>query len=109
MRAMKVGFSIVLTAALGLGGCSTNPITGRSQLVGLVSEGEAIQGSAKAYQQMMADLDKKQKLDKSGEKDSTRAQQIQQISDRLIAQAIKFRPDRAGWRGEAKVITDPKA
>src|SRR5437762_6078809 len=108
MRAMKYFFAAVASTVLMLAGCSTNPITGRSQLVGLVSEGEAIQGSAKAYQQMMADLDKKQKLDKSGEKDSPHAQQIQQISDRLIAQAIKFRPNSASWRWEAKVINDPK-
>jgi predicted Zn-dependent protease len=108
MRAMKIGFSVVLTLALGLAGCATNPITGRSQLVGLVSESEAIQGSAAAYQQMMADLDKKQKLEKSGEKDSPRAQQVQQITDRLIAQAIKFRPDSASWRWEVRVINDPK-
>ncbi|HYL23258.1 MAG TPA: M48 family metallopeptidase, partial [Burkholderiales bacterium] len=95
-------------AALGVAGCSTNPITGRSQLVGLVSESEAIQGSAAAYQQMMADLDKKQKLEKSGEKDSPRAQQVQQITDRLIAQAIKFRPNSASWRWEVRVINDPK-
>src|SRR5436190_23203887 len=100
LRRMKFALTSLLLLAGGLGGCSTNPITGRSQLVGLVSEGEAIQGSAKAYQQMMADLDKKQKLDKSGEKDSPHAQQIQQISDRLIAQAIKFRPDSASWRWE---------
>jgi predicted Zn-dependent protease len=108
MRAMKIGFRVVLTLALGLAGCSTNPITGRSQLVGLVSDSEAIKGSAAAYQQMMADLDKKQKLEKSGEKDSPRAQQVQQITDRLIAQAIKFRPDSASWRWEVRVINDPK-
>ena len=108
MRAMKIGFTVVLTLALGLAGCSTNPITGRSQLVGLVSDAEAIQGSAAAYQQMMADLDKKQKLEKSGEKDSPRAQRIQQITDRLIAQAIKFRPNSASWRWEVRVINDPK-
>jgi predicted Zn-dependent protease len=108
MRAMKIGFSVVLTLALGLAGCSTNPITGRSQLVGLVSDGEAIKGSAAAYQQMMTDLDKKQKLEKSGEKDSPRAQQVQQITDRLIAQAIRFRPDSASWRWEVRVINDPK-
>jgi predicted Zn-dependent protease len=112
MRAMKCVFpalaAAALAAALGVAGCSTNPITGRSQLVGLVSESEAIQGSAAAYQQMMADLDKKQKLEKSGEKDSPRAQQVQQITDRLIAQAIKFRPDSASWRWEVRVINDPK-
>jgi chaperone required for assembly of F1-ATPase len=87
-----------LALGLALAGCSTNPITGRSQLVGLVSEDEAIQGSAKAYQQMMADLDKKQQIERSGEKDSARARKIQEISDRLIAQAIKYRPDSASWR-----------
>jgi len=112
MRAMKSAVpsvaAAVLAAALGVAGCSTNPITGRSQLVGLVSEQQAIQGSADAYQQMMADLDKKQKLEKSGEKDSPRAQRIQQITDRLIAQAIKFRPNSASWRWEVRVINDPK-
>lgn len=107
MRAMKMGFAAVLIG-LALAGCTTNPITGRSQLTGLVSEGEAIQGSAKAYQQMMADLDKKQKLDKGGESESARAQQVQRITDRLIAQAIKFRPSSAGWRWEVRVINDPK-
>src|SRR5438874_5603745 len=113
MRAMKAGLTFRLaTAALAvaavLGGCSTNPITGRSQLIGLVSEGEAVQGSTKAYQQMMAELDKKQKLEKSGEKESPRTQKIQQITDRLIAQAIKFRPNSASWRWEVRVIDDPK-
>src|SRR3954465_184299 len=112
MRPMKTNFRGGLAGAmLGLAvlaGCSTNPITGRSQLVGLVSESEAIQGSAQAYQQMMADLDKKQKIEKSGDKDSARARKIQEISDRLIAQAIKFRPDSASWRWEVQVINDPK-
>src|SRR5581483_2966205 len=112
MRAMKMtlrgGLAGALLALAVLAGCSTNPITGRSQLLGLVSEGEAIQGSAKAYQQMMADLDKKQKIEKAGEKDSVRARKIQEITDRLIAQAIKFRPDSASWRWEVQVINDPK-
>jgi predicted Zn-dependent protease len=112
MRAMKIRLSFrVIAAALGVAsmvGCSTNPITGRSQMVGLVSEQEAIQGSAQAYQQMMAELDKKHQIDKPGDKNSARARKIQEISDRLIAQAIKFRPDSAGWRWEVQVINDPK-
>ena len=105
---MKFALTSLLLVAGGLAACSTNPITGRSQLIGLVSEGEALQGSAKAYQQMMADLDKKQKIEKPGEKDTPRLQKVQEITDRLIAQAIKFRPDSAGWRWEVKVINDPK-
>ena len=112
MRAMKIRLLFgVIAAALGVASllsCSTNPITGRSQLVGLVSEDEAIQGSAQAYQQMMADLQKKQKIEKAGDKTSARAQKIQEITDRLIAQAIKYRPDSASWRWEVQVINDPK-
>jgi predicted Zn-dependent protease len=33
---------------------------------------------------------------------------VQEITDRLVAQAIKFRPDAAGWRWEVQVINDPK-
>ena len=62
LRGGLAGLALGLAA---IAGCSTNPITGRSQLVGLVSESEAIQGSAKAYQQMMGELDKKQKIEKS--------------------------------------------
>jgi len=107
MRAVKRALTL-LAAAAALAACSTNPITGRSQLVGLVSEQQAIQGSASAYQQMMADFDKKKKLDNGGEKDRPRTQQIQSITDRLIAQAIKFRPNSASWRWEVQVINDPK-
>ena len=93
----------------GVSACSTNPITGRSQLLGLVSEKEAISGSAQAYRQMMAELDKKKQLDKgSGDTQSARALKVQEITDRLIAQAIKFRPDSSSWRWEVQVINDPK-
>src|SRR3954467_13843695 len=105
MRPMKTNFRGGLAGAmLGLAvlaGCSTNPITGRSQLIGLVSESEAIQGSAQAYRQMMSDLDKKKQLDKSApDRESPRLRKVEEITDRLIAQAIKFRPDSAGWRWE---------
>jgi len=98
---------MALTA--GVSACSTNPITGRSQLIGLVSESEAISGSAQAYRQMMADLDKKKQIDRSaGPAESPRLKKVQEITDRLIAQAIKFRPDSAGWKWEVQVISDPK-
>src|SRR3954464_11479702 len=98
---------MALTA--GVSACSTNPITGRSQLIGLVSASEAISGSAQAYRQMMADLDKKKQIDRSaGPAESPRLKKVQEITDRLIAQAIKFRPDSAGWKWEVQVISDPK-
>jgi predicted Zn-dependent protease len=111
MRPMPARLKLVAVAAVlaGVSACSTNPITGRSQLIGLVSESEAISGSDSAYRQMMADLDKKKQIDHdSADAQSPRAKKVQEITDRLIAQAIKFRPDSAGWRWEVQVINDPK-
>ena len=93
-----------VAAIVLLAGCTTNPVTGRSQFVGLVSESEAINGSAQAYQQMMGDFGKKRQV----ERDTERTRKVQEITDRLIAQAIKFRPSAAGWRWEVQVIDDPK-
>src|SRR5437763_15895682 len=108
MRAMKRLFAALAAAAVAAAGCTANPITGRSQLTGLVSEQEAISGSAQAYRQMMADLDKKKQIERtSGDKESPRVKKVQEITDRLIAQAIKFRPDSAGWRREVQVINEP--
>ena len=93
-------------APLALGalvGCSTNPITGRSQFM-VVSEDMAIGQSAAAYNSMMGDLGKKKKV----EADSPRAEKVRQITDRLIAQAVRFRPDSAKWNWEVQVINDPK-
>ena len=99
--------AMALTA--GVSACSTNPITGRSQLIGLVSESEAISGSAQAYRQMMAELDNKKQIDRgAGPAESPRLKKVQEITDRLIAQAIKFRPDSADWKWEVQVINDPK-
>ena len=112
MRAMtrnppRLAFALVLMALVSA--CSTNPITGRSQLVGLVSEQEAIDGSAQAYRQMMSDFDKKKQIERgTPEAQSPRLKKVQEISDRLIAQAIQFRPDSGSWRWEVQVINDPR-
>ncbi|TMH95787.1 MAG: M48 family metallopeptidase [Betaproteobacteria bacterium] len=93
-------------AALALGAlaaCETNPITGRSQFM-VVSEDMAIGQSAAAYSSMMGDLGKKRKV----EADSPRAEKVRHITDRLIAQAVRFRPDSAKWKWEVQVINDPK-
>src|SRR5919197_932621 len=103
MRAMKIRFTVVLTAALGLAGCSTNPITGRSQLM-VVPESMAISESAAAYSSMMGGLAKKKQID--GE--SERVARVRAITDRLIAQAVRFRPEAAKWNWEVQVINDPK-
>jgi Zn-dependent protease with chaperone function len=94
-------------AAMGvlaaLSGCATNPITGRSQFM-VISEKMAIGESAAAYSSMMGDLGKKKKI----EADSERAAKVREITDRLIAQAVRFRPESASWKWEVQVINDPK-
>jgi predicted Zn-dependent protease len=92
-----------LAVALLVAACATNQITGRNQLM-LVSENTAISSSYTAYAQMMGGLGKKKQI----EADSERVKKVREITDRLIAQAVRFRPDSAGWKWEVQVINDPK-
>src|SRR4051812_30124442 len=101
---MKVRLAVLPFAALAaLAGCSTNPITGRSQLT-VVSEDMAIKSSASAYSSMIGGLSKKKQV----ETGTPREQKVREITDRLIAQAVRFRPDSASWNWEVQVINDPK-
>jgi predicted Zn-dependent protease len=104
MRPVKTAL-IPAAAALCvlLAGCSTNPVTGRSQLM-VVPESMAISQSAAAYNQMIGGLSKKKQV----EADTPRAAKVREITDRLIAQAVRFRPDSAKWKWEVQVINDPK-
>ena len=90
-------FLLVLTA------CSTSPLTGRSQYM-VVSDRMAVTQSATAYSQMMGQLDKKKQI----ETGTPRAEKVREITDRLIAQAVRFRPDSANWAWEVQLIDDPK-
>jgi Zn-dependent protease with chaperone function len=103
MKGFAFRLSFLAGALLVLGGCATNQITGRSQLM-LVSEEQAIGSSAAAYSSMMGDLGKKKQIEAEGE----RVQKVRAITDRLIAQAVRFRPDSASWKWEVRVINDPK-
>jgi len=94
---------VLLVGVTILSACSTNPITGRSQFM-IVSENMAVTQSAAAYSQMMGGLSKKKQI----EADSPRAEKVRSITERLIAQAVRFRPDSAGWAWEVRVINDPK-
>ena len=101
-REMKSLLTLLAASAL-LAGCESNPITGRSQLM-IVPESMAVSESAAAYGQMMGELGKKKQI----EANSARAQKVRDITDHLVAQAIKLRPDSAGWKWEVQVINDPK-
>jgi Zn-dependent protease with chaperone function len=101
---VKILRRTVTAVALGLvAACTTNPLTGRSQLM-VIPESMAISQSAAAYSQMMGGLAKKQQI----ETGTPRAQKLREITDRLIAQAVRFRPDAAGWAWQVQLIDDPK-
>jgi predicted Zn-dependent protease len=101
MRTSLGGLALIAAAALA--GCTANPITGRNQLM-IVSERQAIGESAAAYSSMMGQLGKKKQV----ESDTPRVEKVREITDRLIAQAVRFRPDSAKWSWEVTVINEPK-
>jgi len=101
LRRLRPLLLALLCAALA--GCATNPITGRNQFM-LVSEDYAIGGSAAAYRSMMGQLESRGKL----EVGTPRARKVHEITDRLIAQAVRFRPDTANWDWQIEVIDEPK-
>jgi predicted Zn-dependent protease len=90
-------------ALLLLAACQTSSLTGRSQFL-VVSDQMAVSQSAAAYTQMMGELDKKKKIETGTE----REKRVKEITDRLVAQAVRVRPDAKGWAWEVKIIDDPK-
>jgi predicted Zn-dependent protease len=99
---MRRALALLLSTAL-LAGCAENQLTGRKQLM-LVSEGQALSGSATAYAQMMGQLEKKKQI----ETGTPRVEKVREITERLIAQAVRFRPETANWSWDVQVIDDPK-
>jgi len=98
----KTLYWLLAVAAAALSGCATNTITGRSQFL-VVSEQQAINSSASAYSRMMGGLSEKKKL----ETGTARVERVKEITDRLIAQAVRFRPDAANWSWEVQVVDAP--
>jgi Zn-dependent protease with chaperone function len=101
-RYFAAGLAALAIAVLP--GCATNSITGRSQLM-MVSEQHAISSSASAYSRMVGGMRSKGKV----ETDTPRVQRVKEITDRLIAQAVRFRADAAAWQWEVQVIDDKQA
>jgi len=93
---------LLACAIAALSGCATNTITGRSQFM-VVSEQQAINSSTAAYSRMMDGLSSKKKL----ETGTARVARVHEITDRLIAQAVRFRPDAATWNWEVQVVDAP--
>jgi predicted Zn-dependent protease len=100
MRSPKL--LLTLAVALLVTACATSP-TGRKQLM-LVSESQAISASRQAYAQEMGKYQKEGKL----VSDPRVLQRVRTITERLVAQAVKMRPDSAQWQWSVQVIDDPE-
>ncbi len=100
---MNYRSATLLVLILALVACAKNPVTGRSQFM-IISESQAISASKDAYVQMLTPLDEKGKIDS----DPEMAKRVNEITAKLIAQAIKFRPETEKWEWRVKVIDDPE-
>jgi len=98
-------FRVLLTLAITLivAGCQTAPVTGRKQFM-LVPESQAIQASTEAYGQVLAPIQQQGKLNH----DAAMKARVDRITGRLVAQAVKYRPETASWDWQVAVIDDPK-
>jgi predicted Zn-dependent protease len=93
---------VALGVAATVVACATSP-TGRSQLM-LVSEQQAIGASRQAYVQQMDKYRKEGKL----VTDARLLHRVEVITERLVAQAVKWRPETARWEWSLQVIDEPK-
>ena len=99
---MKKACILVMLCAALLMACATSP-TGRRQLM-LVSEDTAISASKEAYVEMLKPYAQKGKINN----DPALVKRVDTITGRLIAQAIKMRPETKNWDWSIKIIDDPK-
>jgi predicted Zn-dependent protease len=98
---MKTRIALVVITSL-LSACATN-VAGRRQLM-LVSEDSAIAQSKQAYIETMNKLSAEGKL----VTDQRLLNRVNTITGRLVAQAIKYRPETQRWEWSVRVIDDPK-
>lgn len=96
----QIAFTLLIASLLSA--CATSP-TGRRQLM-LVSEQTAISASKQQYLQTMGKLGSEGKL----VTDPKVIKRVDQVTGRLIAQAILMRPDTKAWEWSVEVIDEPK-
>ena len=99
---MKKHYLTMILCTVLIMACATSP-TGRRQLM-LVSEDRAITASKQAYVEMLKPYEQKGKIDN----DPALKDRVYRITGRLIAQAIKMRPETQNWDWSIKVVDDPK-
>ena len=100
---MRIACWAVLGLAALLSGCATNTMTGRMQ-ASLVSEANVSRQSMSQYSAMVGEYDKKQKIITSG----PLKERVDTITNRLISQAVLYRPESASWDWQINVIDEPK-
>ncbi|WP_018867771.1 MULTISPECIES: M48 family metallopeptidase [unclassified Thioalkalivibrio] len=88
--------------AVAIPGCTTNPVTGRSQLM-LVSESQAISASRTAYVEMLAPAREEGRINADPEMTA----RVHGITEKVVAQAVKYRSETADWDWEIVVIEAP--
>jgi predicted Zn-dependent protease len=99
---MKRLFGILILCTVLVSACATSP-TGRHQLM-IVSEDSAIAASKEAYVEMLRPYAEEGKIDN----DPALKKRVNIITGRLIAQAIKMRPETRNWEWSIKIIDDPE-
>ena len=100
---MRTLLALALGLAALLSACSTTPVTGRKQFM-LVSEDSAIAASQQAYAETIQPLQKDGKVNNN----PALKARVDLITGRLVAQAVKFRPETQDWNWQVVVIDDPK-
>jgi predicted Zn-dependent protease len=70
----------------------------------LVPESQAISASKEAYAAMLTPIAKQGKLND----DAALKARVETITSRLVAQAVKYRPETESWDWQVAVIDDPK-
>ena len=70
----------------------------------IVSEDSAIAASKEAYVEMLRPYAQKGKIDNN----PALKKRVKEITGRLIAQAIKMRPETRDWEWSIKIIDDPE-
>jgi hypothetical protein len=79
---------LVLAVSAGVAACADAPVTGRKQFL-IVPESQAIEASKGAYTQTLDPVQKAGKLND----DPALVARVEKITSRLIAQAIRYRPE----------------
>jgi predicted Zn-dependent protease len=99
MKSLRNAMLIVLAGAIAA--CADAPITGRKQFM-MVSEDQAIAASSQAYTEVLQQERGKLNVDPGLQR------RIDAITGRLVAQAVKYRPETADWKWEVHVIDEPQ-